>query len=123
MVSRTLLLIAAFAFMQPARAIEVTEPEGAAHGYPAWCDIEGKKLGDGEFRQWVENDRLHVVITYKCPDGQLYEEDALFRQHPEFIQERWSWKESKNGKVQRQFAADLLGKTASAQIQTEEKNK
>ena len=70
--------------MQPARAIEVTEPGGAAHGYPAWCDIEGKKLGDGEFRQWVENDRLHVVITYKCPDGQLYEEAALFRQHPEF---------------------------------------
>src|SRR5437763_10993831 len=56
--------IATYAF-----AIEVTEPAGAAHGYPGLCGINGKKLADGEFRQWVENDHLHVVITYRFPDG------------------------------------------------------
>ena len=75
---------------QNGRSIELTEPEGAAHGYPGWMEINGKKLADGEFRQSIENERLHVVITYKFPDGQLYEEDAQFRQEPELAQEQWS---------------------------------
>src|SRR5919108_2870166 len=95
----------------PAIAIELTEPEGAAHGYPAWMDINGKKLADGEFRQWVEEGHLHVVISYKFPDGQFFEENAVFRQEPELIQEKWSWKEFKDGKPQREFAADLMAGT------------
>jgi hypothetical protein len=43
-------------------AVEVTEPAGAAHGYPGLY-VNGKKLADSEFQQWVENNRLHVVIT------------------------------------------------------------
>ena len=95
-------------------AIEVTEPAGAAHGYPALCDINGKKLADGEFRQWVESNRLHIVITYKFSAGEVYEEHAQFRQEPELIQEKWSWKESKHGRAQREFAADFLAGIASA---------
>src|SRR5207247_4334091 len=103
-------------------AIEVTEPAAASHGYPGLCDINGKKLADGEFRQWVENDRLHVVITYKFSAGEVYEEHAQFRQQPELIQEKWSWKESKHGRSQREFAADFLAGIASAHIRQDNKD-
>ena len=103
-------------------AIEVTEPAAASHGYPGLCDINGKKLADGEFRQWVENDRLHVVITYKFSAGEVYEEHAQFRQEPELIQEKWSWKESKHGRSQREFAADFLAGIASAHIRQDNKD-
>jgi len=103
-------------------ALEVTEPAGAAHGYPGMCDLDGKKMADGEFRQWIENKRLHVSITYKFSDGELYEEQAQFRQQPELIQEKWSWKESKDGKSQREFAADFLSGIASAHVREEHKD-
>src|SRR5438093_8376107 len=103
-------------------ALEVTEPAGAAHGYPGLCSIDGKKIADGEFRQWVENKRLHVIITYKFLDGEFYEEQTQFRQQPELIQEKWSWKESKDGKSQREFAADFLSGIASAHVREEHKD-
>ena len=103
-------------------ALEVTELAGAAHGYPGLCSIDGKKIADGEFRQWVENKRLHVMITYKFPDGEFYEEQTQFRQQPELIQEKWSWKESKDGKSQREFAADFLSGIASAHVREEHKD-
>jgi hypothetical protein len=65
-----------------ARAVEVTEYQGAAHGYPGFMDGSGKKLADGEFRQWIKDDKLHIVISYKFRDGQFYEESALFWQQP-----------------------------------------
>ena len=109
------LSILAFGFIAaPVFAIEVTEPAGAAHGFPGLCDINGKKLADGEFRRWVEDKRLHIVITYKFPDGQVFEENALFRQHPELTQEKWSWRETRNGKLSREFTADFLTKAATA---------
>jgi hypothetical protein len=106
----------------PAFAVQVAEPAGAAHGYPGLYDINGKKLADSEFRQWVENDRLHVVITHKFSAGEVYEEHAQFRQQPELIQEKWSWKESKYGKSQREFAADFLAGIASAHIREDHKD-
>jgi len=102
-------------------ALEVTEPAGAAHGYPGLCSINGKKVADGEFRQWVKNKRLHVIITYKFPDGEVYEEQTQLRQQPELIQEKWSWKESKDGKSQREFSADFVSGIATAHVR-EEKN-
>ena len=116
-----LISIALFVF-EPARGIEVTEPQAAAHGYPGLCDIDGKKLADGEFRQWMEDDRLHVVITYKFPDGRTFEENARFRQEPELMQEQWSWKEMKGKEVQREFSADLLAATAGARIRKDNKD-
>src|ERR1700746_1234028 len=97
-------------------AVEVTEPAAESHGYPGLCDVNGKKLADGEFRQWVENNRLHVVITYKFSASEVYDEHAQFRQQGELIQEKWSWKESKHGRSQREFAVDFLTGIASAHI-------
>ncbi len=119
---RLLSILAAWFFTGPIFALEVTEPAGAAHGYPGLCDINGKKLADGEFRQWVENHYLYVVITYKFPDGELREEKARFRQDRQLIQEQWSWKELKDGKSQREFAADFLSGIASAHIRKDNKD-
>jgi hypothetical protein len=103
-------------------AVEVTEPAAAAHGYPGVYDIKGKKIANSEFRQWVENSRLHVVITHKFSAGEVYEEHAEFRQQPELIQEKWSWKESKDGKSQREFTVDFSTGIASAHIRQENKD-
>src|SRR5207249_4776345 len=111
-----LSIFAAGCIVTPVFALEVTEPAGAAHGYPGLCDINGKKLADGEFRQWVENHRLNVVITYRFPDGKLFEEKARFRQQTELMQEQWSWKELQHGSPQREFTADFASGMASAHI-------
>ena|SRR5215468_9932987 len=58
-------ILAAGMIVAPTFALKVTEPAAASHGYPGLCDMNGKKLADGEFRQWVEDNRLHAVITYK----------------------------------------------------------
>lgn len=109
-------------FATPIFALEVTESAGAAHGYPGLCDINGKKLANAEFRQWVEDDHLYVVITYKFPDGELHEEKARFRQQPELIQEQWSWKELKDQKPQREFAVDFLSGIAGAHIRKDNRD-
>ena len=103
-------------FLVPlALSVELAEPEGAAHAYPALLDLNGKKLANGEFMQWTQNDRLHVRITYKFSNGQRFEEKAVLRQKPELLQEEWSWKELKDGQLSRGFAANFLSKTATAQ--------
>jgi hypothetical protein len=71
----------------------------------------------------MQDDRLHVIISYKFPDGQLFEERARFRQQPELMQEQWSWKEFRDGKPQREFAADFWAGTASAHIRKENETK
>jgi hypothetical protein len=106
----------------PAYALKVTEPAAASHGYPGLCDMNGKKLANGEFRQWVENNQLHVVITYKFSAGEVYEEHSQFRQGSDLIQEKWSWKESKNGKTQREFVVDFLTGTCTAHISQDQKD-
>src|SRR5437867_3298259 len=115
-------ILAAGMIAAPVYALKVTEPAAASHGYPGLCDMNGKKLADGEFRQWIENDRLHVVITYKFSAGEVYEEHSQFRQEPELIQEKWSWKESKHGRSQREFAVDFLTGIASAHIHQDNKD-
>src|SRR6266436_2010055 len=115
-------IVSAGMIVAPVFALEVTEPAGAAHGYPGLCNITGKKLADGEFRQWVESNRLHIVITYKFSAGEVYEEHSQFRQQPELIQEKWSWKELKHGRSQREFAADFLTGIASAHIRQDHKD-
>jgi hypothetical protein len=62
-------ILAVGVFTGPIFALEVTEPTAAA--LPGLCDINGRKLADGEFRQWVEDERLNVVITYKFPGGRV----------------------------------------------------
>jgi len=115
-------ILTAGMIVAPVFALEVTEPAAASHGYPGLCDMNGKKLANGEFRQWIEDNRLHVVITYRFSAGEVYEEHSQFRQGSELIQEKWSWKESKHGKPQRQFAVDFLTGTGSAHISQDHKD-
>jgi hypothetical protein len=115
-------IIAAGLFSASIFALEVKEPAGAAHGYPALYNFEGKKLADGEFRQWVENDFLQIDITYKFPDGGLFEEKARFRQEGQLSQEQWSWKELKDEKLQREFIVDFVSGTATAHIRKDNKD-
>src|SRR5438552_4958079 len=109
------LLITALFLTSLAPAVELTQPEAAAHAYPALLDLNGKKLANGEFMQWIQNERLHVKISYKFSDGQRFEERAVFKQKPELTQEEWSWKELKNGNLSREFAVNFLSRTATAQ--------
>lgn len=118
-----LLLIFAAGFVARSMfALEVTEPAAAAHGYPALYDLGGKKLANGEFRQWIEDHLLQIVITYKFPDGGSFEEKARFRQEPELVQEQWSWKELKNERGQREFTVDFLSGMATAHISKDNKD-
>jgi len=105
------------AFLSPfsAPAVEVTEFETRAHGFPALLDSNGKKLADGDFAQWTDDGRLHVTITYKFERGDRIEEKAVFRQKPELIQEEWSWRELKGGQLVRHFTVDFKTQTATAQ--------
>ena len=106
----------------PVSAVEVTQPAGAAHGYPGLYDANGKKLANAEFKQWLEDGHLYVVITYRFSDGQLFEEKSRFRQGKDLIQEQWSWKELKDGKRQREFSVDFASQTATAYIQKDNKD-
>src|SRR5947207_2606469 len=115
-------ILATGIIVAPFFAVKVTEPSAASHGYPGFCDINGKKLANGEFRQWVEGNYLHVVISYKFSADEVYEEHSQFRQGAELIQEKWSWKESKHGKSQREFAVDFLTGIASAHIGQDNKD-
>ena len=103
-------------------AIEVTEQAGAAHGYPGLRDSNGRKIADGEFRQWVEDHRLNVVITYRFPNGQSWEEKSRFRQGSELVQEQWSWKELAHGKPQREFNVDFGSGIATAHVRQDNKD-
>src|ERR1700694_3079190 len=98
-----------------APAVEVTEFEATAHGFPALLDSNGKKLADGEFAQWSDDGGLHITVAYKFERGDRTEEKAVFRQKPELIQEEWSWRELKGGQLVRHFAVDFKTKTATAQ--------
>jgi hypothetical protein len=123
--ARLFSIILGLAFCRAqAGAIEVTEFQGAAHGYPAFLDASGKKLADGEFRQWVEGQKLHIVISYRFRDGRYYEENALFRQKPEeLIQEQWSWKELRDDRPEREFTIDFLSKKAMMHLSNENQTK
>ena len=109
------MLMAALLVIDSALPIELTELSGAAHGYPAFRDSNGKKLADGEFMQWVEDDRLHVKIIYRFKDNRRIEENTVLRQHPEVRQEEWSWRESQGGQVVREFGVNFGSGTATAQ--------
>jgi angiotensin-converting enzyme len=86
-------VLAAGVIVAPVFALKVTESAAASHGYPGLCDMNGKKLADGEFRQWVENDRLHVVITYKFS---ATGEDISTRAMMDYFKPLMSWLEEQN---------------------------
>lgn len=113
MVPARLMLLASLVLAIPAAALEWRAFEGAARGFPALRDADGKKIADGDFAQWIEKDRLRVRITYASRSLRI-EENAVFRQHPELVQQSWSLRELRNGKLYRHFAVDFLSHSATA---------
>lgn len=94
------------------RAIEWTHYESALRAYPVMRDAQGRKIADGNFAQWIADDRLHVQITY-TGNGRRMEETAIFRQRPELSQEKWQWHESLRGDDVRTFEIDFVSGMAT----------
>lgn len=119
---RWLLAVAGIAYsiqIAPAKTNDLVGPvpdiEGAVHGYPELLDLQGKKLADGEFTQWIDGGLLHVTIVYDYGDGHRIEERSVFQQEPKLIQESWSWSEFDNGQLLRHFEIDFkTGKARAA---------
>ena len=88
--------------------------EGTLHGFPVLRDSTGNKLADGDFSQWLEGEQLHVRIRYDFGRSRQVEEQAVFRQRPRLVQDAWSFRDVRSGKVFREFAIDFGSRTAKA---------
>jgi len=102
-------------------ASDLRDVEAALHGFPNMFDLQGKKLADGEFTQWLENDLLHVTIAYDLGSAHHIVEKTIFRQKPRLVQEEWSWKESQSGKPLRYFEVDFKSEKFRAEKWAESK--
>jgi hypothetical protein len=100
---------------------DAREIEAALHGFPAMYDLQGKKLADGEFTQWLQNDLLHVTLSYDLGSAHHIVEKTTLRQKPRLVQEEWSWRESQGGKLLRHFELDFKSDTVIAEKATEGK--
>jgi len=100
-----------------AGAITGNQIEGALRASPVLRDSAGQKIADGNFTQTVENDGLHVQITY-TGNGRRIEETAVLRQRPELSQSKWRWSESARGENVRTFDVDFDSGMATA-VKTE----
>jgi hypothetical protein len=109
-------LVACVLLTMPSAAVEWTSFEGPARGFPALRDLADQKIADGEFTQWIDNAGLHTRITY-VGESRRMEEQAVFRQKPELIQDAWSFREMRNGKLYRQFEVNLKSGIATARKQ------
>lgn len=89
--------------------------ESAQRGFPVMFNLQGTKLADGEFIQWLENGLLHVTIDYDFGNGRRVEEKTSMRQIPRLVQEEWSWNESENGQTLRRFEVDFRSAKATAE--------
>ncbi|HEX7900218.1 MAG TPA: hypothetical protein VF950_20790 [Planctomycetota bacterium] len=97
--------------------------EGAARGFPSLRRLDGGPLADGEIVQWIEKDRLHVRVRFAFGPDHAIEEKAVLRQEPLLVQEEWSWRELKDGLVQRQYHVDFASGKAMAEKREEGKLK
>lgn len=107
-----LLLLALGSY--PAAALELRQFAGAAHAFPSILDLNGRKIGDGEFTQQIDGDLLRIRITYSLGDGRRIEEKAVFQQRPELSQKEWSWRELKNDTLLRSYEVDFDSGKATA---------
>jgi hypothetical protein len=110
------LIVMAWLFISAPVAVgQSADFECSAHGFPVLRDSAGKRLADGDFSQWVEQERLHVKITHEFVGGsRRIEERSVFRQAPRLIQEEWSWRELRGGKVHRDFRVNFRSGIAEA---------
>lgn len=100
---------------------DMRDVEAALHGFPTLFDLQGKKLANGEFTQWLENDLLHVNLVYDFGSAHRIEEKSVFRQKPRLVQEEWVWREVQSGKVIRWFEVDFKSGRATAEKFDEKK--
>lgn len=96
----------------------------AAHGFPSLQDLEGRPLAQGEFAQWMEEDRLHMRIRYDFEDDRWIEEAAVVGEgrvdgRPGLVQEAWTWEESRAGQRVRRFEVDFAARTATGEKRAE----
>jgi len=98
----------------PTSAVEWASLDGTARGYPVMRDLSGRRLADGDFVQWVANDRLHVSLAYSFDGGRRVEEEVVFRQRPQLAQESWAFRELQGKKSVRAFAIDFRTGVATA---------
>jgi hypothetical protein len=83
-------------------------------------DINGQRLADGDFSQWVADGLLHVRLAYNFDGGRTAEEEVVFRQRPQLSQASWAYRELQGKKTIRAFAIDL--RTGAATATKEEKS-
>ena len=112
-------LIASAVLVSSASAVDWTVFEGTARGFPVLRDPSGKKLADGDFAQWIDGSQLHVRIRWEFGGGRSAEETAVFRQAPQLIQDQYSLRELREGKLVRRFEVDFTSATATAEKQGE----
>jgi hypothetical protein len=104
----------AIGLLNMAVAAQTAHLEGMARGFPELRDANGRTLADGTFVQWLEEERLHVRISYQFSEDRRIEEQAVFRQQPRLIQEQWSMREDRNGKLYRHFEVNFTSGSAEA---------
>jgi len=107
------------ALVASAAAVDWTVFEGTARGFPVLRDAAGKKLADGDFAQWIDGSQLHARTRWEFGGGRSIEETAVFRQAPELIQDKYSLRELRAGKLFRRFEVDFTSATAAAEKQGE----
>jgi hypothetical protein len=94
--------------------IDVTQLAASGHAYPAMRDLDGKELGDGEFTQEITDHLLRIRIVYDLGHGHTIEERAAFAQNSGLTQREWSWREHRNGDLEREYKVDFdAGKAIS----------
>jgi hypothetical protein len=112
--------------------LAVRYPEGETHGFLVLRTMNGKRIADGDLKQWVNGDRVNSQVTFHFKDGSFYEDTSVFTQHGKFqlmtdhlIQKGPSFKEAvdmltdvPNGKVTVR-TTDEHGKTKEASQQME----
>ena len=101
-------------------AVELTQQSGPAHAYPVMRELNGKKLGGGEFVQQLDGDLLRIRITYNLEHRRQIEEKASFEQRPELIQKQWSWRETRGDALEREYTIDFDSGKATARKQEKE---
>jgi len=109
---RTLLLLCSL-LLVPCYVLSARE--GDARGYPVMRDLDGHKLADGDFTQWIARDGLHVRIAYGFDRGRSIVEEATFRESPQLTQRSWVWRETRGGGTYRSFAVDFDRQQATAE--------
>lgn len=100
---------------EPYRDSPEAKLEGSAHGFPSLRDLNGRTLADGEFIQWIEGGKLYVRTVYQFKSGHEIEENGVFEQKPELVQNSWSWRELTAGRTNRCFKVDFGAGRASAE--------